>query len=109
VSPRLHFGRDERDPRQDEVGGAARTSRPLEPCDTEQRSSAPRRRVGVGGKPASAATWTRLPPDIESGWDQSPNTTSPELTDVGTGAAYDAKTDTVYVVQLYVRKLSRAW
>jgi uncharacterized protein YkwD len=53
-----------------------------------------------------------LAADIESGWYESPahrrNMTLPELTNVGTGAAYDTKTDTVYVVQVYVRKLSKA-
>jgi uncharacterized protein YkwD len=53
-----------------------------------------------------------LAADIESGWYESPahrrNMSLPELTHVGTGAAYDAKTDTVYLVQVYVRRVSRA-
>jgi hypothetical protein len=53
-----------------------------------------------------------LAADIESDWYASPrhrrDMTLPELTDVGTGAAYDPKTETMYVVQVYVRKLTKA-
>jgi uncharacterized protein YkwD len=66
---------------------------------------------GRGREAALCHDVDSLAADIESGWYESAshrrNMTLPELTHVGTGAAYDAKTDTVYVVQVHVRKLSR--
>jgi uncharacterized protein YkwD len=64
---------------------------------------------GRGGREASLCHGVdSLAADIESGWYESRahgrNMTLPELTHIGTGAAYEAKTDTVYVVQVYVRK-----
>jgi uncharacterized protein YkwD len=49
-----------------------------------------------------------LAASVEEGWNHSRghrrNMTSAEVTHVGTGAAYDPKTEAVYVVQVYVRK-----
>jgi uncharacterized protein YkwD len=62
-----------------------------------------------GGREASLChDVDSLAADIESGWYESRahrrNMTLPELTHVGTGATYEARTGTVYVVQVYVRK-----
>jgi uncharacterized protein YkwD len=61
-----------------------------------------------GGEATFCHDAESLAADVVDGWRKSRghrrNLTSPELTHVGTGAAYDAGKDRVYVVQVYVRR-----
>jgi uncharacterized protein YkwD len=69
-----------------------------------------RARASGGGRPPDVVCHDigSLATSVEEGWNRSRghrrNMTSGEVTRVGTGAAYDPKTEAVYVVQVYVRK-----